>query len=68
MVRLYVPVYLDILEVLQHAGQSVWLARNALKMRHAAIKNAETLVLEHVELEQSVRSSTTIRFAVVQIV
>jgi hypothetical protein len=52
----------DILEVHQPADLNVSLVQIVLKMKHAVIKNAETLVLVLVVLGRDVMLSITIQF------
>lgn len=62
MVKQFVLVYLDILELLLHVDQNASLALNVLKTRHVTIKNALIHVLEHVESMPIVKLETTTQF------
>lgn len=62
MVKLFVLVFLDSLELHQHADQNVSLALNVLKTKLAITKNVLTRVQEPVVSMQIVKSEITIPF------
>jgi hypothetical protein len=65
MDKLFVLVFLDTLELHQHADQNVSLVLNVLRMKLVTIRNVLTLVLAHVVSMQTVKYETIIQFVVV---